>query len=138
MKVTLQAQASFKLKVTRDHVEMLILYANNHYDETCRSAALPSKDQHHPFAGLLIGWRNTIDFWEDAGKPENDYVTATDRQIDLLQKCIEFTWPRSTPEQEVLRHELKVVFGRCRKQWHDVYDKWRIEWDTFENGLIHG
>jgi hypothetical protein len=133
VKVILQAQSQFELPLKKAHVEMLILYSEHHYDATCRSASASTRDwQHHPFAGLLIGWRNTINFYEDGGTPEKARVTATERQIDLLQKCMEYTIPGSTPEQEVLRRELQQVFRACRRRWRDLYEQWRVEWDTVQ------
>lgn len=130
MKVTLQAQPQFELPLKKGHVDVLIMYSEHHYDATCRSASAPTREQHHPFSGLLIGWRNTINFYEDCGTPEKAHVTATERQIDLLQKCMEYTIPGSTPEQEVLRRELQTVFRACRRRWRDLYDQWHVEWET--------
>jgi hypothetical protein len=130
MKVKLQAQASFELKLTMDHVEVLILYASRHYDATCRSTAAPIRSTHEPFEGLLSGWRNTLHFWADANKPDNAFVRATSHQIDCLRKVLEFRQPGTTPEQEALRSELQDVFADCWHKWNNVYDQWHVEWDS--------
>jgi hypothetical protein len=132
MKVILQAQAQFELKVTKAHIEVLVLYASRHYDATCRSTTLPKRNNQGPFEGLLSGWSNTLDFWDAAGSPEKAYVTADDSQIDILQKCMEFTQPGTTPEQELLRHELQRVFRDCRRHWRTLYEQWRAEWNLPE------
>jgi hypothetical protein len=130
MKVILQADARFDLKLTEAHVELLVLYASRHYDAKCRSTAVSIQNQHHPFEGLLVGWRNTLNFWADSGSPEKSYVTATSSQIDLLRKVLEFRQPGTTPEQEALRSELQDVFADCYRKWNNLYDQWRVEWDS--------
>lgn len=130
MKVKLQAEALFELKLTADHVDVLILYASRHYDATCRSTAAPIRSAHAPFEGLLIGWRNTLNFWADANKPDEAFVQATSSQIDLLRKVLEYRHPSTTPEQEALRSELQSVFADCYRKWNSLYDRWHVEWDS--------
>lgn len=130
MKIALQADAIFEIPLTQAHVDVLILYAERHYDATCRTAAIPDRDHFHPFAGLLISWRNTIAFWLESGTPEHAKVKANTSQIDLLQKCLEYRIGSTTDEQEVLRAELQKVFRQCRRRWSDLYDQWHVEWDT--------
>jgi hypothetical protein len=110
MKIEIQGIMQFTIPLTLEHIEVLEIYSKRHYDATCRSASSPSNDQHNPFAGLLIGWGNSIRFYHDCGSPEKAHVTATELQLDLLQKCMEYTNPGTTPEQEALRRDLQRVF----------------------------
>ena len=130
MKVILQAQARFELKITEPHVDILVLYASKHYDATCRSTAAPLRRPNEPFEGLLSGWRNTLNFYADCSEPEKATVLATDSQIDMLRKVLEFRIPGTTPEQETLRSELQMVFADCYRKWNKLYDQWRIEWEA--------
>ena len=128
MKVTIQGHAKFLIPLEEKHVAILEKLAERHYDARCRQCLNGEPNKGDETAGMIQSWRNTIWFNKEFYNGEPIPVSMSETQIDIAQKIMEYPIGLTDEEKTTLQ-EFRYVFSRIRREYHKLYEMWRVEID---------
>jgi len=120
MKAVIKGQPIFDIPITPLQLGILKQLSESHYDAYCRSISVQG--------GFLYGWENHQRFLSESAAYESQYrETATWRQLDTLQKCLEGRPQLRAADERAIADKLSRMFWTLMNEATHRISSWEYE-----------
>lgn len=140
--IEIRGMPTFRFRIPKEDIEVLMLFATRHYDWKCKAAAMKVGEAKEN--GILIQWLNTYAWYEPtqelrskAGKEpaELPSFSATMDDLDTLLKITEVMYnPGHNDAENAIAWKYHFAFKRALTRASDLYSTWRESFDAGAKG----